>query len=209
MFLLDSVSPTHFFKKGLPCDIGIMSAVCHYKPNVYDNCCFMAKALVNLNFDKKKVIKENFFKWYPPTIPRVVRANLRYLSLSRFPGIAMNHLPQIYLKKTFEEIWKYCENDLSRTCASKFRSYGDVSPTLIRYWQLVSGNFTPCDVFKYGSVFYLCDRNISESVDCICHQSKKIVCLNDGEHVTHFEDYKKRLLDAFEQILPDKCGFEL
>lgn len=209
MFLLDSVSPTHFFKKGLPCDMGIMSAVSHYKPAIYDNCCFMAKALVNINFEKKEAVRKHFFKWYPLQHPRVVKNNLRYILLRKFPGFAMNHLPQIYLKKTFDEIWKYCEKDLSRTCASKFRSYGDVSPTLIRYWQLASGNFTPCNVYKYGRVFYLCDENISESVDCIRNQRKKIVCLNDGEHVVHFEDYKKRLLEAFEQILPDKCGFEL
>lgn len=169
----------------------------------------MANAMINKHFEKKKVVKEYFYKWYPLTSPRIVKANLRYLGLSRFPGFAMNHLPQIYLKKTYEEIWKYCEDDLSRTCASKFRSYGDVSPTLIRYWQLASGDFTPCNVYKYGRVFYLCDENISESVECIRHQKKKLVCLNDGEHVTHFEDYKKRLLEAFEQILPEKCGFEL
>ena len=209
MFIIDTVSPTHFFRNGLPCDMAIMSAASHNKPNIYDNCCFMAKALVNKNFEIKKVIRDNFFKWYPPTIPRAVKANLRYLRLGKFPGFAMNHLPQIYLKKTYDEIWKCCEEDLSRTCASKFRSYGNVSPTLIRYWQLASGNFTPCNVYKYGRVFYLCDKNISESVECVRYQKKKLVCLNDGEHVAHFEDYKKRLLEAFEQILPDKCGYEL
>ena len=209
MFILDHVDPTHFFKKGLPCDIGIMSAICHYKPYIYDNCCFMAKALVNMHFEKKKVVKENIFKWYPITIPKAALRNLMYVLLHRFHGFAMNHLPQIYLKKTYDEIWHYCKEDLERTCNSKFRSYGDVSPTLIRYWQLASGNFTPCHVYKYGRVFFLSDDNISESVDCICRQQKRIICLNDGEHVTHFEDYKKRLLHAFEQILPEKCSFEL
>ena len=209
MFILDNVYPTHFFKKGLPCDIAIMSAISHSRPLIYDNCCFMAKALINSHFEKKKAIRKHFFKWYPLTHPRVAKANLMFASLPKFPGFLINHLPQIYLKKTYDEIWKYCEEDLSRTCASKFRSYGDVSPTLIRYWQLASGDFTPCDVSKHGRVFFLSDENISESVDCILHQKKSIVCLNDGDHVTHFEDNKKRLLEAFEQILPDKCGYEL
>ena len=169
----------------------------------------MAKALVNQYFEKTKVVKKNIFKWYPPSIPWVVKANLRYLRLPHFPGFSLNHLPQIYLKKTYDEIWKCCGEELARTCESKFRSYGDVSPTLIRYWQLASGNFTPCNVYKYGKVFYLCDKNISESVDCICHQKKKLICLNDGDHVTHFDEYKERLIKAFEQILPNKCGFEL
>jgi hypothetical protein len=120
----------------------------------------------------------------------------------------MNHLPQIYLKKTFNDLWAYCEEDLSRTCASKFRSYGDICPTIIRYWQLVSGNFTPCNIYEYGRDFLLCDENIAESVDCICHRKKKIICLNDGDHVTHFEDYKQRLIQAFETILPEKSNYE-
>lgn len=209
MFILDDVGPTHFFKNGLPCDIGVMSAVSHWKPNVYDNCCCMAKALVNMHFEKGKVVKENVFKWFPLEYPRVALTNLRFVRLPVFPGFAMNHLPQVYLKKTYDEIWKYCREDLERTCSSKFRSYGNVSPTLIRYWQLVSGNFTPCNVYKYGRVFYLCDNNISDSVDCIIRQKKKIICLNDGEHVTHFEDYKERLNHAFGQVLPKKSSFEL
>jgi len=209
MFIIDNVFPTHFFRNGLPCDMAIMSAVCHSKANVYDNCCFMAKALVNQYFEKRKVVKKNILKWYPPSTPWVIKANLRYLRLPQFPGFSLNHLPQIYLKKTYDEIWKCCGGELARTCESKFRSYGDVSPTLIRYWQLASGNFTPCNVYKYGKVFYLCDKNISESVDCICHQKKKLICLNDGDHVTHFDEYKERLIKAFEQILPNKCGFEL
>ena len=98
---------------------------------------------------------------------------------------------------------------MSRTCESKFRAYGDICPTLIRYWQLASGDFTPRNVFKYGKAFYLSDENIAESIDCILHQKKKLICLNDGDHVTRFEDYKERLHLAFEHILPEKSGFEL
>ena len=209
MFILDEVQPTHFFRNGLPCDFGIMTAVNHLLPNIYDNTCFMAKAVLNQHFDKRKALRKHFFKWFPPALPKIALANLRYVKLSKFPGFAMNHLPQIYLKKTYDEIWKYCGDELSRTCESKFRAYGDICPTLIRYWQLASGDFTPRNVFKYGKAFYLSDENIAESIDCILHQKKKLICLNDGDHVTHFEDYKERLHLAFEHILPEKSGFEL
>lgn len=208
MFILDNVYPTHFFRKGLPCDIGRMSANSHLLPNVYDNSCFMANALLNQHFDKRKTVLKHFFKWFPLGYPRVALANLRYVKLPKFPGFTLNHLPQIYLKKTYHEIWKYCEEELSETCSSKFRSYGDICPTLIRYWQLASGNFTPCNINKYGKTFLLNDDNISESVNCIVYQKKKLICLNDGEHVTHFEDYKEKLHKAFEMIFPDKSNFE-
>ena len=209
MFLLDDVLPKHFFRKGLPCDICDLSASSNTQPNVYDNSCFMAKALINKHFSKIAAARKGPLKMYPPSLPMVALKNLRFFMLPTFPGFHMNHLPQIYLKKTFDEIWKYCEEDLSRTCASKFRSYGDISPTLIRYWQLASGNFTSCNVYKYGQVFYLSDQNISACVDCISHRKKRIICINDGDHVTHFEENKKRILEALETILPDKSGFEL
>lgn len=208
MFILDKVRPTHFFRKGLPCDIGSMSASSNSQPNVYDNSCFMAKALINKHFSKIAAVRRAPFKWYPPSLPLAALKNLRFFMLPVFPGFHMNHLPQIYLKKTYDEIWKYCGEDLSRTCANKFRSYGDVSPTLIRYWQLASGNFTSCNIYDYGQVFYLSDQNIAACVDCICHQKKKIICVNDGSHVTHFEDNKERLVKALEQVLPEKSTFE-
>ena len=130
MFIIDNVFPTHFFRNGLPCDMAIMSAVCHSKPNVYDNCCFMAKALVNQYFEKTKVVKKNIFKWYPPSIPWVVKANLRYLRLPHFPGFSLNHLPQIYLKKTYDEICK----ELDKPYSSLAR-YVSTHPDLYRLYQ--------------------------------------------------------------------------
>ena len=209
MFIIDNVLPTHFFRNGLPCDKGIMSADSHLQPTVYDNTCFMAKALINKHFNKKSAVKKNFFKWYPPTLPKVVIANLWYYGFYRFPGFALNHLPQIYLKKTYDEIWEFCGEELRRTCSSKFRSYGDICPTFIRYWQLASGNFSPCNIYKYGKFFNLSDENIDKSVECVYNQKSKIVCINDNEGVTNFEEYKEKLIKAFEHIFPDKCSFEL
>lgn len=209
MFIIDNVSPTHFFRNGLPCDIAIMSPDSHPAPTIYDNACFMAKALINKHFNKKQVVRKNFFKWFPPTHPSVVMNNFLSYCFNVFPGFVLNHLPQIYLKKTYDEIWEYCGEELQRTCYSKFRSYGDICPTFIRYRQLASGNFTPCNVFEYGKVFHLSDKNIEESVECVYHQNAKIVCLNDNEEVTNFEKYKEKLINAFEHIFPDKCNFEL
>ena len=88
MFILDDVYPTHFFQKGLPCDWGVMSYASHPCPTIYDNTCFMAVALLNKHFDKRKAVKDNFFKWYPPAFPKVAKANLKYWGLSMFPGFS-------------------------------------------------------------------------------------------------------------------------
>lgn len=207
MFIINSVPSDRFFKKGLPCDIGGLSVVT--AKGLFGCSLYMAMDLIRDNFKKKESISQNRYKWYSMKYPRWSLYNLLKFRQTQFTGFVNHHQPQGYLKKTYDDVWGHYEKELHRTCSNKFRTYGNVAPWLLRYWQLASGNFTPYNVFKDGEAFYLSDDNISESVDCICHQKKKLICLNDGEHVTHFEDYKKRLLNAFEQILPDKCSFEL
>lgn len=208
MFLIDSVSPERFFRKGLPCDIGVLTV---HKPErgIFSARVLKSIGLINLHFNKNKVIRKNLFKWYHLSYCKFSIRDILFHKLNFFPGFINHHLPQGYLKKTYDDVWEHCKKDLDRSCSDKFRTYGDISHWLIRYWQLASGSFTPYNVFKDGKVYYLSDMNISDSVDCISHQKKKLVCLNDGEHVTHFEDYKERILRAFEQILPEKSSFEL
>lgn len=207
MFLINFVPSYRFFKNGLPCDIGGLSVVTNR--GLFGCCLYRAIDLIKECFNKKEVISQNRNKWYSMEYPRLSLHNLLKYRQTTFRGFINHHQPQGYLKETYDDVWGHYEKILHRTCSNKFRTYGNVAPWLLRYWQLASGNFTPYNVFKDGEVFHLNDDNISESVDCICHQKKKIVCLNDHEKVTHFEDYKERLLNAFEQILPDKCSFEL
>ena len=207
MFLIDSVSPERFFRNGLPCDIAGLSVVTN--KGMFGCSLYMAMDLIRANFNKKEVVPQNRNKWYSMEYPRLSLHNLLQCRQTKFTGFINHHQPQGYLKKTYDDVWEHCEKDLHRTCSSKFRTYGDVAHWLVRYWQLASGSFTPFNVFKDGQVFYLGDKNIAESVDCIRHKKKKLVCLNDGDHVTHFEDNKKMLLEAFEQILPEKSSFEL
>ena len=207
MFIINSVPSDRFFKKGLPCDIGGLSVVTNR--GLFGCCLYRAIDLIKECFNKKEVISQNRNKWYSMEYPRLSLHNLLQFRQTKFTGFINHHQPQGYLKTIYNDVWSHCEEDIHRTCNNRLRTYGDVCHWLVRYWQLVSGNFTPYNVFKDGKVFYLSDKNIAESVECILHQKKRVICLNDGDHVTHFEDNKKMLLEAFEQILPDKCGFEL
>ena len=209
MFLIDSVSPDRFFKNGLPCDIAQMACMNHPKPDLFDSSVFLAMALINSHFDKKTAIHNNLWKWYTPTSPRLSIYNYQFHRLSKFPGFRMNHLPQGYLKQTYNEVWKYCEEHLRRTCSDKYRSYGDVAFWLIRYWQLASGRFTPYKIFKDGEYYDIKDTTISTISTCIMQQKKKLICLNDTPIQMNYDNNKKKILDAFEFILPDKCAFEL
>ena len=125
-----------------------------------------------------------------------------------FPGFMMNHLPQGYLKRIYEDVWTSCRADLERTSSRRFRSWGDVAHWLIRYWQLASGNFTPYSYYRDGMYYSIDESYIDDIVRCIKHQEKTMVCLNDNIDKIDYDAMKRKIQEAFEQILPEKSLFE-
>jgi len=208
MFLINHVRPERFFRDGLPCDFPALSDSVHPNPTMFDSSVFLAKALINKCFDKKKAVRSHFSKWYPLKYPRLTWKNLHYQRSRVFPGFMMNHLPQGYLKRIYEEVWASCREDLERTSSSRFRSWGNVAPWLIRYWQLASGDFTPYSYYRDGKYYNIDNRSIDNIVRCIKHQEKNMVCLNDNNDKIDFDVMKRKVQEAFEHILPEKSLFE-
>lgn len=208
MFLLNNVSPERFFKDGLPCDKAVIASLERHN-GMFGCSVFLANYIVNLHIKKREAIRNNFFKWHSPIYIRTALHNLLFYRYSRFPGFYSHHLPQGYLKQTYNNVWNECENDIKRNFINKFRSYGDVAPWLLRFWQLASGNFVPYDVNKDGKCYYLNDRNVLTCIDSIRNQTYKLICINDNEGVNKMEEYQKLIIDAFDVILPEKCSFEI
>lgn len=206
-FIINTVTPDRFFKNGLPCDCGILSIITI--KGLFGCCVYRALDLIRANFNKKDVVSKNRSKWYSLKYPRLSLHNLLMYRQPVFTGFINHHLPQGYLKETYEDVWSHCEEDLKHSCYNRFRTYGNIAHWLIRYWQLASGNFSPYNVFKDGKCFHLQEKNIQESIDCISRQQKKMVCLNDCEKVLNYKDYQQKIVGAFERILPNKCSFEL
>ena len=209
MFLIDSVLPSRFFRRGLPCDKGGFTI--HPRNGMFGTAVYLAIQLINAHFNKKETVLKALPKWFTLRYPRQSLRSLLYASIKRneFLGFFDPHLPQGYLKDTYEEVWANCSEDLIRTSKSHFRQYGDVTSWLLRYWQLASNTFFPYNTSNDGQFYFLDKRNIAEIIDCIRHQRKKIVCLNDMAETTVFDYLKNEILTALESILPDKCTFEL
>lgn len=207
MFLIDSVSPERFFRNGIPCDKAVVS-ILNFHRGMFGSSVFLANDLINTYFNKKTVIRKSFFKWYNPLTPRTALHNLAFHRYTIFPGFYSHHLPQGYLKKTYDDVWNKCEKEITRTCQNRFRSYGNIAPWLLRFWQLASGNFIPYNVNKDGKCYHINDNNIMKCIDSIHNQTYKLICINDNESVNNKEEYQKLIIDAFDAILPEKCSFE-
>lgn len=204
-FLLDKVEPERFFRKGLPCDMATFNALSpmtNFVHTVANDLC-----VINSSFKKHEMLRKNFWKWFSTQAGTKLLRTFLLLPWRKNTGFYDHHLPQGYLKSTFEEVWERHEDILLRTTASRFRSISDVSIWLFRYWQLAKGDFVPLNVQKYGEYFDISDDTLAKIVKTIEYQKKRIVCLNDGE-VSSFEAAKEQINTAFQKILPEKSSFE-
>ena len=204
-FLIDKVEPERFFRRGLPCDMAAFNALS--PSGVFTHTVVNDLCVINASFKKHAMIRKHFWKWFSPQAGNKLLRTLFLLPWPHFTGFYDHHLPQIFLKSTFEEVWEKHEDILLRSTAARFRSIADVSSWLFRYWQLAKGDFVPLNVNRDGAYFSISDDSLSKIVKTIEYQKKRIVCLNDGE-VSSFEAAKARINAAFHKILPEKSSFE-
>lgn len=208
-FVINNTPKERFFCKGLPCDM----ALCHQiSPinNVLAHTVVNNMCCINESFHKYEVIKKHFWKWFNPHYGIRQIMNLCLLPWSMFSYLYDFHLPYAYRKSIYEEVWAKYGERLEQESMTRFRYISNCNQSLMRTWQLVKGEFTPYNVSKDSTYFGISDTEIDKIADCIAHQKKNIVVLNDDDKNIHnYEMCKQKLINAFEQILPDKSTFEL
>ena len=205
MFLVNKMKPTDFFKSNLPVDISIISA---QSGAGISNVIMNDLKVLNNNFDKYTVLKNNFYKFFNY---RYGFENFRTLLLMpwpRFTGFFDPHQPQPYLKSSFDQVWEIEEKELMYTCKHRFRSGEGCNHYLIRYWQLVSGNFMPSRL--RGRMLDIVKSSLEEISQTFTRSKYMTACLNDTpcENST-FEQRKEYLHNFFQTVFPKKSSFEI
>lgn len=212
-FLLRPMRPKDFFRNGLPCDSALMNPAytldlaerdgdgrIFYPPY---NCV----QYLNLHYSMRACVKKHPLKWYNPRYGGYLLRNLLLTPWPRFTGFVDMHLPQPYLKRSFEEAWEDSAEILDKSCAHPLRSDHDVNQWYIRYRQLAEGRFFP--IRPRDHACYRLSAKNDEILRVITQRQKPMICLNDGPDSTaFFEEEKAKLLSAFEGILPVRSSFE-
>ena len=116
------------------------------------------------------------------------------------------HLANSYKKSTFEEVWQKYDTELDQTCMHKFRSPLDVNQWLMKYWQLVKGDFFPRSM-NIGKHYYIDDTQQLEH-DLRTKRTKQ-VCFSEDDRMTDISKLKQEVINLFQQYYPDKSSFEL
>ena len=203
MFLVKSTKKSDFFVNGLPCDIGVLSSISPYLGGTA-NFQVNNMELINKYFTKEQILKNKKCLHWCYGIDNV--RTLLQLPTKFMNGFFEPHMPEAFLKSTFEELWKKENRILTRTASSKFRSKYDTNIWLFRDWQLAKGTFYPKNIRKFGHYYSTAD--ISKVKKDMLSHKYHIMCINDDINLQEYGRVKKELLASFEEILPEKSSFE-
>ena len=212
-FLLNHVKKTDFFKNNLPC------AACGFEliNPAYDKTFFNILGnntrTINKYYKGKDIITNHFFKLFNIKYDLTYIKTLLLLPWCRetITGFINPHLPNAYLKSTWDIVWEKEFELLNETSKHIFRDENDVSQDIFRYWQYASGKFEPINMKKLGSCFSIYDQR-GEYDDIIKKQKTKLICFNDDfelDDETLFCQLKNNIINDFNSILGTKCSYEL
>lgn len=211
-FLLQPVTPSFFFKKGLP----ILHTDLSYPKNIgYNNwsrIIFNCYCIVNKSFSIKKSISKNWNKWFNINelgLKITIKNLLCYMANHTLPVSTYGHLAFPHLKSTLQEIWDTHPLTLEQSSLNRFRSDNGLSQWLLCAWNQAKGKFYP----TYNERLGLNTSVSPESITLICDTVKNgltpQICINDSIHNIDFENCTNAIASAFETLLPSKSSFEI
>jgi hypothetical protein len=204
-YLINHVKKSRFFINNLPCDISAF--------NVYNGLAnsisnILVIGMINRTHNKKQILKSNFFKFV--SFHNTIHL-LRTLILSFWPnftGFYDHHLPQAFLKSTFENVWLKYNLEINESLKYRFRNKISLTQSLFRYLQLVTSKFNCRNILNKTIFISLNNKNYKEAIKIIEKKSKCIIVLNDTEDID-FENIKTELKDSFSKVFPYKSKYEL
>lgn len=213
MFIIAPLEKEYFFKDGLPRDSALLNPV--PTTDLTKKSSYQRIITVHLNnaeyanrdYDFRSTMKKHWAKWYNLKYGSSLVRNLMLSAWPRFVGFYEPHLPQAYLKKSFEEAWEADGDILDTTSGHPVRHDHDINQWIVRHRQLIEGKFIPRKPLKNGAFDLKLQQD--EVMDTIRNQRIPMICINDGEmEDAEFESIRESLRKAFDAILPEKCAFE-
>ena len=212
-FLISPVQPGFFFRNGLPRDSAVLNPISTDKLMLNPEDRIFPIPLMNaeyLNRDYRfyACLKRHPFKWFNPIYGKGLIKNAVCSLWPKFVGFEEPHLPQAFLKSSFQKAWEQDFDILDQTSRHHIRHVMDVNQWLIRERQLAEGKFS---VRKFPRNAYFTIQDDDPLMHrTIREQLVPMLCLNDDKRMEEsaFQEMKRKLKDDFEVILGEKSTFE-
>lgn len=209
MFAVSPIKQEDFFKGGLPCDQAALwriTSTDYHEP--FWHILLNDIGVINLHFKKWPTISRNWKKFFSIRngfVPSILSMSL--MPFNHFPGFLINHIPQAYLKSSFEEVWRRNPEILHEVSQNRFRNVMDVNQYLIRWWQLCSGRFSPKNTLSISRNFSVFPKQLPELEAALSKHKYKLICINDAV-VENFDDTRTQVNRYLYELFPEKSEFE-
>ena len=203
VFIWDYIYPNDFFVNNKVKDIFIENPIiATYDPYNYTQYNNMAiiNSIYNKNLYKRNKKFYNFKYGIRSFVSKIESKH------EKFVGFYNQHISQPYFKESFNKLWKERFDICNQTSLTKFRNKNNISHYVIRYMQMLDGKFEPRN-FKFGKSMELSKNNYLIYKQLLKNKYK-IICINDSDINTDFENTKKELLKIFGTKFPKKSKFE-
>ena len=208
--LTNHVRPEDFFQDGKPLVCSSAAYVLNSPDNgVFNHQLFSAVGLMNA-YDWQKVIEKAPSKWFYYRYGAKLRYSWNAYKHKYLTGVYYTHMPQAFRKSTFEKVWRNHAEQLSATCSHQFRTPMDVSHQVVSLQEIADGSYVPMARHHYGRIWTDIGTDKDLFAADIRRHRDKIVCVHDNHNITAegFEEVRKTVAQAFEDILPDASTFE-
>lgn len=215
MYLIRPVKETFYFKKGFPRDHALLSPIlatelaragrdAHISPIYLNDIEYL-----NCDYDFRTCFRANIWKWLNPCYGKNVLRNIFLLPWPRFVGLVEDHLPNAYLKSSFEKAWIRDFDILDATSRHPIRDDRDVNQWMIRHQQLAEGRFIPQK--PQMQCYFEISKDEERMHSTIRKQEKTVICLNDSISIDEetFKEVKHKVKADFDCIIGEKSSFEL
>ncbi len=161
--------------------------------------------IINSYFNKKESLKANFSKLVTPYNGLWSLISLLLLPFPRISRLVDPHTPISYRRSTITKVL----NDfpmIKKMFVNRNRKNNDYSLWLVRYFELLNGNFTPRKI-SFGEKYSL--ENIEAVITDIKASKHCMININDASiDNTEFEKNIKLLNDVFSSKFKEKSSFE-
>ncbi len=216
IFVVDFLKEDFVFTNDCPCDMMLLKTLVNYDKDSYVwHMSFNNMGIINKYFTGGKSAFAHFSKWINPCYGfRNNLGNILKMPGKRISGYHDSHFIVPHKKSVFKKLWELEGDYLDSVCRNRFRTPLDLNHWLMRYWNFASGNFVPVDNTRFCQYFEFGEND--SDFDSICNairtKYKAVFIINDtipDSKANKFDEYKERLREVFDEIMPDKSSFEL
>ncbi len=208
---LKPIPKEYYFQGGLPCDEAVESPIMPVDIGDLSQYASYIKAnnvlFINRHFNKRKVQEQNWAKWYFEGYGELLERNKGLHYWNNFAGFHDYHMPVPLKKTTMQFLWDIEYDELDQVSRNQFRHSSDMSWCIVRYWQLCTGDFIPRK--SVGNPYLVTADNYIEVAGAIRNRISQMICLSEDCSPQEFVVIKKEINSALQDILPEKCSFEI